>query len=297
MRKRLSVRGAMVLWLLLGLVWLGAASAQQGPYQRGLLFEVRAGAADSCWLFGTIHSEDPRVMDLPAEVRGALEGSAVMALEVVPDAQAILRSMVTMVYTDGRTLEEVVGPAAYRDVVDAMQERGLAEAAIRDFKPWAVVTLLSVPPAKTGEFLDIHLYKQALAGGKEVVGLETIDEQLAVFEGLSEEDQVALLEQTLDVRDRLPSVFEQLLETYLRRDIGGLLRLSDRYLRGGGDTLLAERFRSAALDVRNARMAERMVPLIEAGGCFIAVGALHLPGDGGVLARLQDAGFSLRAAY
>jgi uncharacterized protein YbaP (TraB family) len=123
-----------------------------------------------------------------------------------------------------------------------------------------------------------------------------MDEQLAVFDGLSEDDQVALLEETLKVGDRLPEVYERLLDAYVRRDLAELLRLGEEYLRGG-DGDLADRFKEAALDVRNVRMAERMLPLFEAGGHFVAVGALHLPGDDGILARLRAAGLDLRRVY
>jgi uncharacterized protein YbaP (TraB family) len=287
---------ASLLILLALTLWFAAYAASDQGVDHGLLFEVRSGEDTRGWLFGTIHSEDPRVIELPPPVRDAFEASAGFAMEVIPDTQAILRSMVTMVYTDGRTLEAVIGPPLFREVVQAIEARGMTEAAIRDFKPWAVVTILSVPHAETGEFLDLRLYKAATAAGKRVVGLESIDEQLAVFEGLSERDQVALLRETLEVRDQLPEVFERLLGAYLDRDLAALTRLSDEYLRGG-DPELEARFRTSALDVRNERMAERILPLLAEDVFFVAVGALHLPGEGGIVQRLRRAGFAVRAVY
>lgn len=285
---------ALTLVVLLWAASLSAVSAERFP--SGLLFEITGPGGDACWVFGTIHSEDPRVIDLPTPVQEAFESADAVVLEVVPDAQAILQSMVRMVYTDGRSLESVVGPKLYREAVEAAGDIGMPEAAIKDFKPWALVTLLSVPPGSTGEFLDLRLYREAAEAGKRVEGLETIDEQLAVFEGLSEADQVTLLRETLAVRGELPAVFERLLVAYVERDLLRLQGLSEQYLQGS-DPALAERFRSAALDVRNARMAERMAPILNEGGCFIAVGALHLPGDDGLLERLERGGFGVRLAY
>ena len=290
--RRLLLQGLLVVALASG--WALAAAHESS--EKGLLFEVRAGDAPASWLFGTIHSEDPRVTEFPEPVRSAFDNAQRFAMEVVPDAEAILKSMVTMVYTDGRTLKDVVGPDTYRAAVDAVKAKGMTEAAVRDFKPWAVVTLLSVPSAETGEFLDMRLYKDALAAGKPVVGLESIDEQLAVFENLSESDQVALLRETLEVMHQLPDVFESLIGAYLRRDLANLLRLSDLYL-SAGDPGLAERFRAAALDVRNLRMSERIMELLDEGGHFIAVGALHLPGDKGILQRLHAAGYETTSVY
>ncbi len=281
---------------LIGAFCSVAPSAADDDFEHGLLFEVRGAPQGACYLFGTIHSEDKRVLDLPPVVAAAFDGSKTFVMEVIPDAEAIISSMMTMVYTDGRTLEQVIGRSLYARTLEAAASIGMSEAAIQDFKPWALATLLGLPPAQTGEFLDMYLYERAKAAGKEVAGLESIQEQLAVLDDFTEDEQIILLRETLEVLDRLPEVFEHLIATYLQRDLAELLRLSDEYLRGG-DKALAQKFKAAALEVRNARMARRLDPYIRQGGCFVAVGALHLPGDGGLLERLDDAGYLVRTLY
>ncbi len=282
---------APLAWLGL---WLLLFAATVAGGERALLFEISTPAAPPCYLFGTFHSEDPRVLALSPATRDAFERSPVFILEMIPDAQAMTRSMEIMVYGDGRDLARVAGAPLYGRLVEAVAELGLPEAAVRGFKPWAAATLLGLPPARTGEFLDIHLYRTALAVGKQVIGLETIEEQVAVFDSLGEEDQILMLKETLDTRDQLPRVFERLLEAYLDRDLTALALLGDGYL-GQGAPRLAEKFRRAALDDRNLRMAARLDAYLRAGGCFIAVGALHLPGEDGLLARLGRAGLRVRA--
>lgn len=285
--KRLA---RFVFWLTVG---LASAAAVAKP---GLLFEIDAteSGAPPCYLFGTIHSEDPRVLSLTTPAQAAFDRSTVFIMETIPDTQAVIRAMMAMVYTDGRGLAQVAGRPLYEQTVQALAERGMAEEAIKDYKPWAAATLLGMPEAGTGEFLDIRLYKAALAAGKQVQGLESIEEQLAVFDTLTEEDQIALLRETLEARPTLPEVFARLLEAYLSQDLARLERLGDEYLRRG-DPQLAARFRHAALEVRNQHMTARMLAYLRSGGCFIAIGALHLPGEDGVLARLVQAGFTPRA--
>lgn len=285
--KRLA---RFVFWLTVG---LASAAAVAKP---GLLFEIDAteSGAPPCYLFGTIHSEDPRVLSLTTPAQAAFDQSTVFIMETIPDTQAVIRAMMAMVYTDGRGLAQVAGRPLYEQTVQALAERGMAEEAIKDYKPWAAATLLGMPEAGTGEFLDIRLYKAALAAGKQVQGLESIEEQLAVFDTLTEEDQIALLRETLEARPTLPEVFARLLEAYLSQDLARLERLGDEYLRRG-DPQLAARFRHAALEVRNQHMTARMLAYLRSGGCFIAIGALHLPGEDGVLARLVRAGFTPRA--
>ncbi|MBP6809653.1 MAG: TraB/GumN family protein [Chromatiaceae bacterium] len=248
--KPLARLAGLALWLLL-------VTAAVAGGERGLLFEISTPVAPSCFLFGTFHSEDPRVLALSPATRDAFERSPVFILEMIPDAQALARSLKIMVYGDGRDLARVAGAPLYGRLVEAVAELGLPEEAIRGFKPWAAATLLGLPPARTGEFLDIHLYRTALAAGKQVIGLETIEEQVAVFDSLGEDDQILMLKETLDTRDQLPLVFERLLEAYLDRDFTALALLGDGYL-GQGDPRLAEKFRRAALDDRNLRMAARL---------------------------------------
>lgn len=283
-------------WWLLGLLIALVAPPTLGrgpdaPVEKGILYQIQSpAAATASYLLGTIHSEDPRVLDLPGSVRSAFEGSPGFVLEVVPDAEAIIKSMVTMTYNDGRTLKEVLPPELYRRAAEALGGLGMTPAAFEDFKPWAVVTLLSLPPTEKGEFLDLSLYRAAKDAGKAIRGLETMEEQLAVFDSLSEADQIALLEETLDGRDQMPDLFEDLIQAYLAQDLVALMERSERHLKGG-DPRLAALFREAAVVSRNRRMAERLRPLLDEGGWFIAIGALHLPGDEGVLRLLQYSGY------
>jgi uncharacterized protein YbaP (TraB family) len=293
MNRIRRIKNASFLFSLF--TWISALAADPA-LEQGLLFEVRSQAGKSSYLFGTIHSEDERAMDLPEPVQSAFGKSRSFVMEVIPDAEAVGRSNLTMAYSDGRSLADVIGQSRFRKIVEAMKSRGVSEDALRKFKPWAVVTILSLPPPKTGEFLDINLYKRALAADKPIHGIETIDEQLAVFDDLSESDQVALLDETLDVLDQLPEVHERLLEAYLKRDLAELSQLVKEYLRVA-DSAVEERFKAAVLDARHARMTERMLPFLEKGGHFVAIGALHLTGQDGILARLQETGYDVRRLY
>ncbi|AFL73830.1 TraB/GumN family protein [Thiocystis violascens] len=297
--RRLAGRRPWFVWgialwaLLLG----GPAAGEAGRATHGLLYRVDAPtAAAPSFVFGTIHSEDARVTELPASVRSAFDGCAGVALEVIPDAAAIIKAMITMTYTDGRTLHEVLPPDLYLETVTALADIGMSEDAFKDLKPWAVMTLLSTPPTETGHFLDMVLYRAALATGRPVQGLETMEEQLAVFDGMSEADQIGLLRETLKSRSRLPIMFEQLTQVYLARDLGRLVDLSESFLQGG-DPRLAGLFQEAVIDARNRRMAERMRPLLERGGWFVAIGALHLPGDAGIIALLRRFGYGVSVLY
>ncbi len=287
--------GILATWLAAGSIPKATAGETATP--RGILYAIRSptGVAPS-FLFGTIHSEDKRVLDLPVPVRSAFEASSNVALEVVPDASAIINAMATMAYTDGRRLRDVLPEDLYRETATALGTLGMTEDALENLKPWAVVTLLGSPPSETGEFLDMLIYRRAAGDGKRIAGLETMAEQLAVFDALSETDQIALLRETLASRERLPLIFDALIAAYLERDVGGLQTLSERYL-SESEPALAAIFQEVVIDARNRLMAERMAPLLAEGDWFIAIGALHLPGDEGIVELLRRRGHDVTIVF
>ncbi len=293
MRIRLGLTaGVLALLAYLG----GAVPAWAEVLTRGLLFEVAREGVPPSFLFGTLHSADPRVVALPPPVQVAFDGAQGFVMEAVPDADAVAKSMALMAYADGGSLRQALPADLYTQAVAVMASRGLGEDAVNRLKPWALVMLLSAPPVTGGEVLDLALYRAAQAQGRPTVGLETLEEQVALFDRLDPADQVALLRQTLAIYPELPEVFHRLVAAYVRRDLSSLVQLNEMYNRWGTPELAA-RFHRVAIDDRNERMAERLAPLLAQGGHFIALGALHLPGPGGLLERLQGQGYRVRPIY
>lgn len=261
----------------------------------GLLWRVEEEGAAS-HLFGTIHSEDPRVVDLPEPVLEAFQRADTYAMEMIPDFRVMSELVRAMHFQDQRNLREVLGDKLFRRTAAALSDHGVGKGLALKMKPWAVAVTLSFPRPETGLFLDIMLFNRAMAAGKKTVGLEDPAEQLAFFTGLSMEDQVRLLKVTLAQSDEIDRTMDRLIAAWLSRDPDRLSALSDTYL----DELpgeLAERFREQAIDRRNRRMFERMQPLLEKGGAFVAVGALHLYGEHGLLALLRRNGYSVECTY
>ena len=302
MRCRITARQTQPLWLLFLLILAVDAIAKPPgepaqPHDAGLLFELTPpeGGPPS-YLFGTIHSEDPRVLALPEPVANALESAGTVVLEVVPDAASMQAAAAAMRLAEGERLAQMVPPELYRRCLEAGAARGLPEEALEVLKPWAVMLLMSMPKAETGEFLDRRLYALALEHGKPAVGLETTAEQLSLFEQFSIEEQQGLLRAAITAQADRQQMFEELVDAYLRGALGELLALSDAAT-PGLDPALNRRFRDVLIDARNRRMLHRLAALPSDGRYFIGVGALHLPGPAGLLTGLEEAGFEVRRLY
>lgn len=262
----------------------------------GLLWEVSKPGIESAYLFGTIHSEEPEVLQLPQAVQQAIDHSSTVVLEMLLDAEAMMYSSTAMLLMDGRLLSDIVGEPLFRQTAAAIRARGIQELVLERMKPWAAAVVLSMPASETGLVLDMMLYQSALEQGKSVHGLETVQEQLHVFEALSEADQVLLLQDAVDNFSGLDAMHAALLDAYRQRDLAGLMALSEASMQAGDQQLAAE-FQQRLVVDRNHRMAERMQVYLRQGRVFIAVGALHLPGEEGLLELLEQQGFTVRRLY
>jgi uncharacterized protein YbaP (TraB family) len=271
-------------------------SAADTRRDHGLLWEISKPGMNSSYLFGTVHSEDPGVLQLAPPVKQAFDRSDPVILEIMMDMDAMIYSSMAMLLTDGRTLSDLIGAALFEKTAQAIQNRGIPEIVLERMKPWAAAVTLSMPPPETGMMLDLLLFQQAQEAGKQLHGLETIQEQLGVFDSMPESDQIRLLRDAVDNQDKIDRMNAEIVALYKRRDLAGMLALNERYMKEGDPGVSRDLEQRLIID-RNRLMAERMQPYLKAGSAFVAVGALHLPGDQGLLNLLDRRGYTVKPVY
>ena len=263
---------------------------------RGLLWEVTQAGIPASYLFGTIHSEDPEVVHLAAPVQKAFDASQAVVLEVLLDMNAMMAASAAMLLMDGRLLKDLVGESLFSRTATAMQARGMPVMMTEHMQPWAAAITLSMPVPETGRVLDVVLYEHAMQEGKQVHGLETIQEQLDVFATMPLANQVLLLEDAVEHYQQMDAIYAQLLSAWKQRDLARLVAINEDAL-ASGDQRFADDFQQRLIVERNHLMVERMQPYLRQGKAFVAVGALHLPGDEGLLNLLEQRGYRVRAVY
>jgi len=283
-------------FLLAAMSLAGADAGIDAGRGHGLLWEVSKAGAEPAYLFGTIHTEDPDVLQLAKPVQQAFAASQAVVLEMLLDVDAMRHSSAAMLLMDGRSLSDMIGQSLFRQASRAMQSRGITAAVLDRMQPWAAAVTLSMPAPETGQVLDAMLYQDALQQGKDVYGLETVQEQLQVFESMSVADQVTLLKDAVENFSDIDAMHAELLAAYKQRDLNGLMAISEASMQQG-DQRLADEFQQTLVVDRNHRMAERMRQYLQQGKAFIAVGALHLPGEEGLLNLLEQQGYTVRRVY
>lgn len=271
---------------------------QVAAQQVGLLWQIDAPHLKPSYLFGTIHSEDPRVTQLPPQVDQCFKHASSVSLEILMDLPTLQKVANIMLLGQESSLDKLIGNSLYSQVLKALQAHKISEPMAKKLKPWAVVAMLSMPPSVTGEYLDAILYKRAMELHIPPYGLEKVEEQFEAFEALSLSEQLILLKDALNALDEIPQLFNKLHELYLKRDLSALMTFSQAYtLAQSSDPIAVKTFYKRLIDDRNVRMVKHLLPRLQEGNAFIAVGALHLPGERGLLKLLQKLGYRIKALY
>jgi uncharacterized protein len=134
-----------------------------------------------------------------------------------------------------------------------------------------------------------------MAQGKTPASLETIEEQLTAVATIPFSFHIAALRETLAGRGFSADLMETTKILYLQGNTAMMLPLirllaPDAYQGKGYAS-----FQYFLLEQRNRSMVERAIAYLEQGNAFVAVGALHLPGETGLVSLLRKAGYVVEA--
>jgi uncharacterized protein YbaP (TraB family) len=286
------------------------AEAATIPNGETLLWRIDVPDGAPSWLFGSMHMADPRVLDMPAPARQAYEAAAVVVIETIDilDPAAMLAAMaqrpeLTM-FTGQDNLFDHLSEDEARLVKEGLAERGIPVSAVMRMKPWLLSAMVAMPEcerlrkAAGMQVLDVRLAKDARAAGKPVLGLETMVEQLEAMASLTLDFHMEALVETLQLGDRLDDAIETLIVLYERGEPAMFWPALRAVLASNsGDEADYAAFEEAMVIARNRSMAERAIPIAGKGGAFIAVGALHLPGEQGLVALLREQGLTLTPVF
>ncbi len=275
------VRG-LFFGLLLG--FMAVAHAQD----KGLLWKLEAPGGKTSYLFGTMHSDDQRVTDLPPAAMQALLDSEVFLMELQPPQDPSVYLM-----KNGR-LDHMLTEKEFVEVIKLADFHSMHTDIATTMKPWLLAVIFDLPKPQSPYTLDAMLMSLAQSRSKPIRALETVEEHFTVLDSFSIEDQLVMLRTVLK---RTPAErernFEELVKTYLSGNLDKIIEVNARQ---SGQQLPPElwaRILQKLLDERNVRMAERIQQQTAERSAFIAVGAAHLAGKGGLLARLRGAGYQV----
>jgi hypothetical protein len=285
MKRRVFLAG-----MLLAALPLHARTAR---FSRGLLWRLTKEGVPASHVYGTIHVSDARLAELPAAVRSRFDAAKSLMLEFVPDPYARERFLEAAMFLDRQTLAEKIGAQDFERAVEVLAPTGLSREVVNKLKPWGVLLNLRNPRrAEVGAPLDSQLLELARARRLPLHQIEGVEEQIFTFDEFPMESQVALLKHSLAHRDELGELADRTLEAYLERDLAAIWRLREQFIARHPEIAphQAVMTKRVVYD-RSVVMAFRMQRQLRRGDAFVALGALHLYGEKGVLALLEADGY------
>jgi uncharacterized protein YbaP (TraB family) len=190
----------------------------------------------------------------------------------------------------GVRLADVVQPATWELLVKTQERRGGSLFGLRGFRPWFVALALTTQALESEGFsaehgIDEH-FRRSAEGRKRIIALETVEEQLQLFTGLSADAQEHLLLQTLGDIDQFGEQLDTAFGAWSAGDGGGLEQLLLVPMRDEYPALFAELF-----TLRNRKMLTKLTEMAkQPGRYFVVVGAGHLVGRDGIVDLLRSQG-------
>jgi uncharacterized protein len=283
-----------------------AAVPNQGP----LLWKITSRKSKKpSWLMGTMHVTDTRIATLSDDVQAKVKAARVLVLELqeIQNKRALTAKLLS--YTkavnmpEGKTLWDVI-PDDQKKIVRYNPIIAMAPPdRIAKLQPWVVAQSLNAPfceqlrqPFKLS--LDETLAQRAQVSGVPIEGLETVEEQVKVMSSLTMDEQVQGLVALAGRKIPAEDIYITMADMYVNRQVSAFMPLSKYLFGSNGDinTQASEKFMVSLIDKRNIIMAKRAAKYLDKGNAFVAVGALHLPGQKGVIELLRKSGYKVTPA-
>jgi uncharacterized protein YbaP (TraB family) len=276
---------ALVLW-----AWTPASRADTALHS---LWELH-GKHNTVFLLGSIHVLRPGDYPLSPAVMQAYSSSKSLLMEINLEdmdlEQLQAEMMAGAMLPDGKSLPEVLGPKRYSRAQTLAREVGVELSTFDRFAPWFAAEAISQLQLLQLGFqptsgVEMYFLERARSDGKSIAGLETVHDQIALFEGLSMDAQAEYLVSSLEQAHELPKQVDDMVHAWQRGDTAWF----DDHLKSelGRDPALYQ----AVLAARNRKWIPKIEALLnDDKNYLVIVGTGHLVGRNSVIDLLKKDG-------
>jgi uncharacterized protein YbaP (TraB family) len=275
-------RFLILVILLLNIISIAHAN------ERGLFWKLKAPNGSTHYLFGTIHTDDNRIIKFLPVVKKSISASDLLVVEIKPDNHSQNLLMKDHSLKSDLTDDEL------------KQIKKLSEFHVMYFenvirmKPWLLAIIFDSPKPHTEFNQDYLLMAMAEDLDKEVLGIESSQEHFATMDSLSLDEQLIMLRAVLKKTDKERlSDYNSLMKDYLSADLDQIRQTDERLTGKLLPEALWAKVKIQLMDERNKKMILRIKELSKDKQLFIAVGASHLAGQDGLLNQLKQSGFKI----
>lgn len=250
------------------------------------------GLENPSYLFGTIHITCDATLE--DDVKKALDETTQIVMELDMDDPTMQSKMMQGMYLkDGKTLKDFVSDQEYKSIDSLfINNMGMSVKLLENVKPFFLMSMFypKMIDCQMQSF-ELELTKIASEQNEDIFGLETIEEQLKVFDDIPLEDQYADLIRMAEgnlTKDK--ATFSKMLKIYKDEDINALIDIMND---DANSTM--SKHQDVLLEQRNKNWISKIGVYAKEQPTFFGVGAGHLPGKNGVIQLLRNAGYTVTA--
>lgn len=281
------------------LLTLALAAPVLAESPRPLLWKVSDGD-NSIYLLGSFHLLKPGDYPLAASTDAAFDDAEAVVFELSPaemaDPAGAARMAQAAVRTDGSTLQEALPAQSWARLEAFASRRGLPLQNFQPMEAWFVSLIVSVTEMQALGLnpelgLDKHFADRAGKAGKPTRGLETFDQQIALFDGMSAEEQLQALEDTLEEAAEMQGEINRMHDLWRAGDAEALFEATGAELKAEYPAVYNRLNRD-----RNLAWLPHLRAMLDDEAedeTLVVVGALHLLGDDGVVELLRAKGYEV----
>jgi hypothetical protein len=259
--------------------------------ETSLLWKVSGPNIQDSYLFGTIHLLCSDDLELSEQLKSSLKASDQLVLELDFDDPSMMTEMQKYISMEDATLGDLYTEEELAELKAFFTDKmGIPIAASGRMKPFMLMSLmlpvvLECPPAS----YEMSLVQLAKTNEQEVLGLETVKEQMDAIDAFPQEDMADMLLDYIQNFEDTREDFEGMIAAYNQQDPDALLEEMNEQLEESG----SEQFNEIMLVQRNHKWIERIGNIASEKSSFFAVGAGHLGGPDGVITLLKEAGYTV----
>jgi len=260
--------------------------------EKGLFYEITGNGLEApSYLFGTIHIICENDFYLGKNVKERVAAAHKLVLEIDLDDPNIMQIVFANINNpSGEKITDYLDEDQFKATQQFLLENAAVDIGMmKSMRPFMLLSMLypKMLECETKAY-ELELMKIAKENEMPVLGLESIEDQLSVFENIPLEEQYKNLYDYVSDFEKGRKEFKKLIETYNSKDI-------ERMVEMVGESPEYKNYQDIMLDNRNHNWINPMKTLMAEGKMFFAVGAGHLGGEKGLLNLLRREGYSIKA--
>lgn len=296
--------GIVILWVMVLLfgcqVPRHAGADKTTSLANSLLWKIESPDLDApSYLFGTMHLIPEEHYFWPAHFQNAYSATEQIVLETNEldmNPASMMGLMPKIMMPQDQTLEDLVSDDEYERIREFFEGMGMPLMFLQNIKPFFLYMLVDIDLGSLlgegSKSYEMEITNRAKTDRKAVLGLESLDYQISLFDSIPYTDQAQMLVQAIDQKmergdESADEAVQGLYQTYKDQDLNAILEEVQ------ATDITFKNFNQIFLDIRNRNWIPRIETYIHQKPTFIAVGAAHLPGQTGVIHLLEKAGYIL----